>query len=207
MALDSYSNLKVEVADWLHRRDQTDRVDSYIDLTEEFFNRELRVNQMLSSVAYAPAAGANLDHPADWLEWKHLVRNSAPPVQILIQTEESALRLNGHGVTGAPKYGIVRGSETVLHPVSDSAGYTYTGIYYAMVPALSDANPTNWVLTRYPSAYLYGCLLQAVGNIQDDARIALWRDAFGNALNSIRAESNRARFSGSVTRPIPKNVV
>ena len=47
MALDSYTNLKAEIADWLDRDDLTARIDTFIDLTEAKLAREIRVRAML----------------------------------------------------------------------------------------------------------------------------------------------------------------
>ena len=54
MALDSYTNLKAEIADWLDRDDLTARIDTFIDLTEAKLAREIRVRAMLRRADAAP---------------------------------------------------------------------------------------------------------------------------------------------------------
>ena len=46
MALDSYTNLKTAIANFLARDDLTSEIDDFIDLTEADFNRRLRVRAM-----------------------------------------------------------------------------------------------------------------------------------------------------------------
>jgi hypothetical protein len=46
MALNSYTNLKTAIANFLARDDLTSEIDDFIDLTEADFNRRLRVRSM-----------------------------------------------------------------------------------------------------------------------------------------------------------------
>ena len=46
MALDSYTNLKTAIANFLARDDLTSEIDDFIDLTEAYFNRRLRIRAM-----------------------------------------------------------------------------------------------------------------------------------------------------------------
>ena len=50
MALDTYTNLKTAIANFLARDDLTSEIDDFIDLTEAEFNRELRIRAMETSV-------------------------------------------------------------------------------------------------------------------------------------------------------------
>ena len=46
MALDSYTNLKTAIANFLGRDDLTSEIDDFIDLTEADLNRRLRIRAM-----------------------------------------------------------------------------------------------------------------------------------------------------------------
>ena len=44
--------------------------------------------------------------------------------------------------------------------------------YYQAIPGLSTDNTSNWLLTSYPDAYLYGVLAVAYNYLRDDAQAA-----------------------------------
>jgi hypothetical protein len=69
-------------------------------------------------------------------------------------------------------------------------------IYYAQIPALSDSNTTNWMLTKNPDIYLYGALLEASPYIMNDTRIPIWEDKYTKAMASLKGADQRARHSG-----------
>lgn len=69
--------------------------------------------------------------------------------------------------------------------------------YYEGVSALSDANPTNTVLTKYPDLYLYGSLIHSAPFLRDDPRTAIWSKLFTTANDQLLAASEKAMTSGS----------
>lgn len=79
------------------------------------------------------------------------------------------------------------GHPALLDPTPDAA-YPITLAYVARIPALSDANPTNWVLQQAPQMYLYASLLEAEPFLANDARAALWGTAYQVALDGLRAQ-------------------
>ena len=46
MALDTYSNLKTEIASYLNRDDLTTNIDTFIDLAESRHAKDLRLREM-----------------------------------------------------------------------------------------------------------------------------------------------------------------
>jgi hypothetical protein len=66
--------------------------------------------------------------------------------------------------------------------------------YLSGIPPLSAAMPTNWLLTQYPSAYLWGTLVCAAPYIGDDPRLPIWLGARENAIERIRLADRRAKF-------------
>tara|TARA_R110000824_G_scaffold298062_1_gene486309 strand:- start:2440 stop:3288 length:849 start_codon:yes stop_codon:yes gene_type:complete len=48
MSLDSYANLKLEIADHLERDDLTSQIDTFIDLAESRHKREVRIKEMMT---------------------------------------------------------------------------------------------------------------------------------------------------------------
>jgi hypothetical protein len=66
--------------------------------------------------------------------------------------------------------------------------------YLSGIPPLSLEAPTNWLLTEYPSAYLWGTLSYAAPYIGDDPRVQLWLSARESTIERIRLADRRARF-------------
>ena len=212
MSLDSYANLKLEVAAYLDRSDTSvtsGGIDTFIDLAEAWFNRNLRVRQMTDSTSALTVTSGVITHPTGWLKWKQVVMTTIPIVELDITTEKAALAIDSSNQPGTPSKVIVRGSSSIVWPLPDStSSYTYRGIWYTAIPALSGSNTTNWLLTAYPDAYLYGSLLQSTARgFQNDGRVQLWQAAFEQVVGEINASAADDEMGQAMTAPVIRNVV
>jgi hypothetical protein len=90
-------------------------------------------------------------------------------------------------------------NELQLGPKPDSV-QTIEMLFYQTFQALSDSNPTNWVITNAPDVYLYGALLEAEPFLMNDARVQLWATAFRQSIADIQEQDNKDRHSGSALR-------
>lgn len=212
MSLDTYSNLKGEVAAWLDRSDldvTTGGIDTYIDMAEAWFNRNFRTRLMITTVA-TPTLVVTADavtHPTDWLEWDTFYRTSPTPYRMLnVLTNEAAFRDKSGGIAGCENGLIVRGNTSYIYPTPATTD-SYSATYYAQIPALSGSNTTNWLLTAYPDAYLYGTLMQAAARLRDDPRVPMWQQAFGQVVDEITTASAKATFGGGNSFPVVKGIV
>lgn len=199
MAIADYTALAGVPADWLHRADLTTAMaDNFIDLFESDLNANLRVRQMEQSTATSATAGYLL-HPTNWLGWKELrATYNGSTYNLEPVTDEIAVqRTYGESSTAIPRYYKVFGDKTYLYPYA--AGMTVTGKYWEGV-ALSTSANTNWLLTKYPGAYIYGTLLQAVAYTGDDPRIPMWQSALEQVKAAIKADSRKSEWSGQVLR-------
>jgi hypothetical protein len=100
---------------------------------------------------------------------------------------------------GRPTHYAHIGEQLEVFPTPNGS-YSVELLYYQKIPALSDANTTNWLLTDYPDVYLYGALLQATPYIENDQRMPVWERMYAAAIGSINAESKKARYSGAGMR-------
>lgn len=184
-------------------------IDTFIDMAESWFNRNLRVRRMLTSVSTPTlvVSGASVTHPTDWLEWQSFYISSPTPyAQLRIVNDEAAFRDGSGGIAGTPYALIVRASASEIYPTPSNTN-SYTGVYYASVPALSVSNTTNWLLTNHPEAYLYGTLLQASGRLGDDPRVPMWQQAFAQVVGEINTASVNAQWGGGTMFPTMRNIV
>ena len=77
------------------------------------------------------------------------------------------------------------------------ASYEIEILYVGAVPALTDSNTTNTILSRHPDAYLYGSLASAYQYLMDNTRQAQYDALFTRALNEIKLDDESSKFGGA----------
>jgi hypothetical protein len=84
MALDSYTNLKTAIANFLARDDLTSEIDDFIDLTEADLNRRLRIRAM-ENVSSFTIDSETEALPTGFLQVRsfHLVQNPKIALQFM----------------------------------------------------------------------------------------------------------------------------
>lgn len=192
MALDTYTNLKSEIADWLDRPDLTARIDTFIDLAEAAHKRQVRIRAMIKR-ATASLSGRFLALPTGYLRMDTF-RLNTDPVTVLKQLSDYELTRVRQVTNGLPHYFAIH-EEIEFDRTPDSA-YEAEMIYYAPLTALSDSNATNWILTNAPDLYLWGALLQAEPFLDNDERIGTWKSKYDDALAEVNLSDRRSRTSG-----------
>jgi hypothetical protein len=196
MALDgSYDGLKATIADFLNRTDLAAVIPDFITLAEAQITRRLvgRQKQGLPiprrmvgrSDAELPAGAEFAAVPGDFHGPVEFVLQGSPE-SILDYLDPTTFQQwkQAQALAGVPVYYTVVGGEFQFYPVVDKA-YTAELTYVKRFPALSGSTATNWILTDYPDAYLYGALVQAAPYLKDDGRVAMWGSLFSAALDDI----------------------
>lgn len=193
MALNTYSALKTSIAGWLNREDLTAQIPDFISLAEARFNRELRVNAMLRRFS-ATVSTAYIQLPDDWLEHVSIVVTSNNPSQgeLTYVSNSQYNDLRNRGLTEPSRCYTIIDNSIVLLPAPTSS-IPLEIMYYAKIPALSDSNTSNWLLSRSPDLYLYGSLIAAEAFLQNDERVPLWVSAADKIINDMKMESERAK--------------
>lgn len=200
MALDTYSNLKLSIASWLHRSDLTSQLDDFIALAEEMIWKDLRVKEMEDNDAVSITTSSRyVSLPTGTLEVKRVYLNANPIVHLKPMTT-SQIDENYNSTAGKPKYYAVLGTQLEFERVPDSTYDLYVN-YYKKLTGLSGSNATNDVLTYYPSVYLYGCCLAGAIYIEDNDKIAKFKPLYEAAVAGANAQTKRGRFgAGAMVR-------
>ena len=200
MAITNYTELKSAVADWLNRSDLSAAIANFIALSETQTERNLRVRQMLTR------ADAIIDTkysavPSDFLQARTFKLTSTSPVQPLeFATDDQMDDLDASNTAPSrPLYFSMVGNQFRVHPAPDSS-YTAELSYFAKIPRLSDAAPTNWLLTMAPDIYLYGALIQSAPYLKDDERINVWTTLYAAGLDALRVADQGATSSRGVLK-------
>jgi hypothetical protein len=195
MDLTNYNGLKGAVGTFLSRNDLADAAGGFIQLAEAQMAR--RFVSRLGSGMNVPRrlmirANLSLEQGTEYL--------SAPadflgPLQLNLDGNHAGrlgyldlstfeLRRARNDLIGAPRFYTVVGSELRFLPVAEAV-YDLKITYLCRPPALGDSNPTNWILTDYPDAYLYGALTASAPYLKDDGRITVWSTLFVAAVDDI----------------------
>lgn len=159
----TYSELKTQIAAWLHRGNLTAQIDTFIDLFEARANRNLRIPEMEKRATSTPT-GEYVALPSDFLELRNIQLNSTPPFLLEYAPPQKidAMALT----TGKARYYTLVGDEFQFAP--SAAGSEIEISYFATIPALSDSNTSNFLLASDPDYYLMGCLYEACIFTRDD---------------------------------------
>ena len=193
MALSTYANLQLSVAAFLNREDLGTQIPDFIALAEARFNRELRVNAMMQRDT-ATASSNYVALPSDWLQISSIMVTSPANTYSALTyiSPDEYFNLKNDGLTNTPRYYTIIDTNVLLLP-APSSEISLEMVYYGKIPALSDGNTTNWLLSRSPDLYLYGSLLQAEAYLVNDERVPLWAGAVDKVIADMNLESERAR--------------
>jgi len=72
-------------------------------------------------------------------------------------------------------------------PTPDQA-YAFEALVYTRLQPLASDNQTNWLTQNAPNAMLFGTLKQTAPFLKDDARLAVWKGMFDEALAALKTE-------------------
>lgn len=186
MAIATWSDLCAALADFMNRKDATAAIPSFVTLAEAEMNRKLRVRQMTAR-ATAVISSEFEAIPADYCGEQALTLDNSPTLQLSfcdadkINYEKSRRTQ----ITGNPEMYSIQGDDIQFFP-APTAAWTARMVYYRTIPALSAARATNWLLTKYPDAYLYGSLSQAGNWLRGEPRLSQWIAEFEGILDNIQ---------------------
>ena len=199
MALSTYSELLSTVASYLNRDDLTAIIPTFITLTENRLNRELRVRaNMVRAVTTTTSGQAFYDLPSDLIELRNITYDSSSQSFALrYLSPESVSREYGTIVSGQPRAYTNLGNNLKLTPTPDAA-YSISINYFSQLRSLSDSVTTNDVLAEYPSLYLFGACLEGAIYLNDTEQTNRFGSVFQKALEDVKTAEEAARYSGTV---------
>lgn len=192
MALNTYETLKTAIATWTHRADISSMADDFIDLAESRFSRDFLVSQQETRATTA-ADTEYLALPSDFLAIRNIQLNTSPVRELVYVTPAEMDRLADNGAT-VSRYTIV-GDEIQLNATS---GNSLEIAYYAKVPALSDTNTTNWLISAYPDIYLYGCLSEAFKYMADDQQAGKYDTLYRESVQAMKKADEQRKTGQSM---------
>ena len=196
--MQTYVQLQQSISEWLKREDLGSQIQSFISLAEADLRRRLRTQRMLTTATLTVSA-ARATLPTDWLATKRLRFVAANGASRYLkfathdELEETGLAAASPGF---PERFTHEATEYLFAP-SPNATYTANVVYYKKIPALSDAAPTNWLLTEAPDLYLYGALKHAQAYLMDDERWPGFVAQYEQILRDVQRTSHVDIVSGT----------
>lgn len=184
MALQTYNDLKDTIADYILRSDAP--VASFITLAEADIQPILKHYLMEKTVVLSAASG-RVEFPADFLDARSIriggvVAKPVSAFNAVLYKGEVGYFFDGNAIAfvGVSKF-----------PVDVELAY------FARVPALSETNQTNWLLTRFPAVYLHSSLARAYRWLKNTDAEELEKQTLTEAIGLLGEDHRRAMRSGN----------
>lgn len=205
MAIDTYDNLKTEIAAWLDRDDElNDYIDSFIDLAEARHKRDIRLRSQLVREQVSITEGDRyISPPGSLLDLKYfriLVPNSAYYDRLYMPdfTQLSIDELSDRSQIEKDRPRNWAFNEEIELNAPADQDYTGEFFYYQAVTPLSPTSATNVILQNHPDAYLYGSLSAAAPFLMHDERLAIWETLYSNTIDLINQSEIRNQHAGPI---------
>lgn len=192
MAITNYTELKAAVSSWMTRGDMAGQAADCITLAEAALNRELPAVEI----------DATLTGIVDSRVIDITSQNCVEPIALFVaQTGLDEVELTPlvdgtfpyRTSSAYPRAWTIDGAAINFDCPLDQA-YPLR-FRFRQRFALSDAAPTNWLLTNHPDVYLAAAIVWGGVFIQDDPATARWASILNSALPSVRSSIVQSKRS------------
>lgn len=202
-AIYDWSTLKTEWALRLDRSDLDDHFPQFVQLTESFLSRRLRV--MDGETLYTVTTSSEtLTLPSDFLQMRSIhIEGSSSPDYPLRGMSPAALVQQFSGDSDTPVAYAQIGTTLKLAPPPASE-ILLSMVYVARFTPLTETSVSNWILEQHPDLYFYGCLAQACDYIQDTAGFAKYSGLLAQMTEDLVRVRARDRWGSG---PLVPNAV
>lgn len=194
MTVSTYAELKTAITTFLARGTDLDSLrDDFIDFAEAYFNRNLRVAQMEEETTLTTDSSGNATLPSDFLAPRSVRRSGSPNIELRPISMGGENRLSPYDTAGVARYYSISGTTLRVTPIEEGTDLL-TLTYYEKIPALTDANTTNWLLTLSPDLYLYRSLAEAWTYTRDFEAATAYKAYSDQLMAELRSLDDQARY-------------
>lgn len=195
MTISTYVELQTAIQDWYEdRADLQPFTADFISLAEAYFNLNLRVRQMETSTDLTPDGDGVCTLPTDYIEAKRVVELASIRRALEYITEDAADDYYPTRSADLACHYMILGSELTALPISSN---DIELSYYQAIPALSDSNTTNWLLTKSPNLYLHTCLMYAAEWLHENDEVAKEAALVARFVDLLQGADNRGKFGNA----------
>jgi hypothetical protein len=198
VAISTYDELQTAVTNWLARSDLSARVPEFISLAEGEMSRQLWSQENEVRATTTTTSGDAYVTLPDDIRYIRAAKLQTSPVTLLrpVALDYGRWYYASAG-NNKPHVYAVYGTTMEVFPTPDAA-YTVELTYIKGIPALSDSNTSNTILSKYPDAYLYGALYNANEYLMDEQRAEYYYRRFARAIKQISDDYERLRYPGGL---------
>ena len=189
----TYDSLTSTVLQYLERRDAAvvEAIPTFITLCEFEIAQYIKtLGQMEVVDATMNIGNPVIAKPARWRKTVSMTLSNSGSKQPVLLRKLEYLNAYAQDVTatGTPLYYADYDYEHwIVAPTPDKA-YSFEALCYTRLQPLSSAYQTNWLTQNAPNAMLFGTLKQTAPFLKNDARLALWKQMFDEALAALKTE-------------------
>lgn len=196
-AITSYPELLVEIRDLMDDADYSQTaIDRALRKAEAEFNRTLRTPEMESRVVLS-VTGELTALPSDFLELRFIFQEGSPDATLKSMSPAGMLSAYS-GVSGVPEAYTIEGNTLRVGPVGNT---TLEMVYYRPLPALSDAQVSNWLLAKHPDLYVAGVMYHLARRERDSDGMAQAGQEVQALTAAIKDAALRSRWGAAPLVP------
>jgi hypothetical protein len=189
----TYDSLTSTVLQYLERRDAAvvEAIPTFITLCE------FEIAQYIKTLGQMEVVDANMNignpviaKPARWRKTVSMTLSNSGEKQPMLLRKLEYLNAYAQDVTetGTPLYYADYDYEHWIVAPTPNQAYAFEALCYTRLQPLSSAYQTNWLTQNAPNAMLFGTLKQTAPFLKNDARLALWKQMFDEALAALKTE-------------------
>jgi hypothetical protein len=188
MAFTDHLDLRTAVIEEVKRSDIVDVFPRLLKLAETDFNRKLRCREQVTSTTLVFTSGS-ATIPTDFQEAIGLYDASGR------EYTQQTLQLVKNPNAGA--FYALNATSVYVDSADDSKLFEY----YAKIATIADSlTDTNWLLTKYPSLYLYAVTIEAAKYLRDLEMVQQTRPLLDMEYADIQAQDFGERYSRASVR-------
>lgn len=205
--LSTFDGLSAAVLAWTKRTDLGPLVADFVALAEERIWKRLRARAYSRDLTLPYTIGvAAVALPADCITVQS-IRDTAGGrvghVNVISPDRFNELQVNPL-VGGALTTQVMVTDREIIFAATPQQVGTLAGRYLARDTALGSGQQTNQTITRYPSIYLYACLVEAFGYLRNTDEAMLYE---ARLVKAIDEANEQAPYSGQMTYHAPRVTV
>ena len=189
----TYDSLTQSVLQYLERNDAAviAAIPTFITLCEFEIAQNIKTLGQMEVVDSTMQAGnAVIPKPARWRKTTSMTLSNSGSKQPMLVRKLEYLNNYAQDVTatGVPLYYADYDYDHWLVAPTPDQAYPFEALCYTRLQPLSSTNQTNWLTQNAPNAMLFGTLKQTAPFLKNDARMALWKQMFDEALGALKTE-------------------
>lgn len=189
----TYDSLTSTVLQYLERSDAAvvNAIPTFITMCEFEIAQNIKTLGQMEVVDSTMQIGNPvIPKPARWRKTTSMTLSNSGAKQPILVRKLEYLNTYAQDVTarGTPLYYADYDYDHWLVAPTPDKAYPFEALCYTRLEPLSSSHQTNWLTQNAPNAMLFGTLKQTAPFLKNDARLAVWKSMFDEALAALKTE-------------------